>query len=134
MRRPPTSDILTALLAGLLSVPLLGAEVGHSLAHHHAAHHQGTAQHSIPGHHAAGDVAEQALTDHQHDGDHPHLSIATTLLTKPSLQDLHAVVVAPVVPLHSDRRLLVALSPAVGPPPGGRPQVFPPPSRAPPQV
>lgn len=134
MRRPPTSSLSGALLALLLSLPLLGPEVGHSLAHHHAAHHHDMAQVALSGHDAFGAVAEPALTDHQHDGDHPHVSIAATLLAKPSLQDHPTLVVVTDVPLYSDQSGHFALHPAVGPPPGSRPPVLPPPARAPPQA
>jgi hypothetical protein len=126
-RGPSVPGFLLALLLGL---SLLVPEVGHSLAHYHAADHHTTSDLSLHHHGAAG----MGLTDSHHDGDHPHLELVATLSGKPSL--VHAVVVQSVVlSLHAVGEEHV-LPPALttGRPPGGREHGPPPPSRAPPLV
>jgi hypothetical protein len=127
LRRPNVLDFLLGLLLGL---GLLVPEVGHSLAHYHAAAHHGDPALTLHQHGAAG----IGLTDAHHGGDHPHLELVATPSSKLSLA--HAVVVQSVVLALHALGEEHPLPPAVitGRPPGEREHGPPPPSRAPPLV
>ena len=113
------------LLALVTGAALLFPEVGHSLAHHHAAEHGAVSD--IPGH----AVLPQ---EHGHT-DHPHLDMVASPQAKPLFQ--YAAIVVRVATLVFDdpviERPLAPVEPA-GLSPGNLLHGPPPPSRAPPQV
>jgi hypothetical protein len=127
LRRPSVPGFVLGLFLGL---GLLVPEVGHSLAHYHAADHHTEPTLALGQHGAAG----IELTDAHHGGDHPHLELVATPSSKPSL--IHALVMRSVaLALHVPGEEQ-PLPPAVitGRPPGDREHGPPPPSRAPPLV
>lgn len=126
LRGPSVPGFLLALLLGL-SLPL--PELGHSLAHSHAAeHHRGADP--APQHHAA----DVGLNSDEPHGDHPHLAVVATLSAKPSLA--HAAVVQVDMLAAYDPRDDASLPhTAIGAlPPDGPDHGPPPPARAPPLV
>jgi len=130
MRYVRGSRISGSLLALVMALALPLPEVGHGLAHHHAAEHHGP---SHTGHHggAAGDLL---LADEQAVGRHPHLDLVATPPAKPLLAHASALrVVALLLPEIGEERPLPPTF-TTGLSPGRRDHGPPPPSRAPPQV
>ena len=110
------------LLTGLA---FLSPEVGHSLAHHHAA------EHSAKDHAAGHGVIPQ---EHGH-GEHPHVAVLASPPAKPLFQYTALIVRVAVLVLH-ETVTESSLTPveSAGLSPGNLFHGPPPPSRAPPQV
>jgi hypothetical protein len=125
MRLPPIWRLARLLLALCTGVTLLLPEVGHSLAHHHAAEHR-----------AGGVAPELAMFPHEHGhGGHPHLEMVASPPVKPLFQ--YAAVIVRVAALILDDSGIERALPPVHTPglsPGNLFHGPPPPSRAPPQV
>ena len=127
LRGPTVPAVLLAFLTG---VGLLLPEVGHSLAHYHAAdHHSGP--HSAPHHH---DSTSLELIGEHHGGDHPHLDLLATPSAKTSLVHTAIVQVCVLALDAADQESALPPPTAVAPPLAGRGHGPPPPSRAPPLV
>ncbi len=137
MRCVRGSGIASSLTVLFMALALLLPEVGHGLAHHHAAQHHDAAQHHGSSYIAdrhGGTGSDLSLTDEQGDGRHPHLDLVAKPPSKPLLAYASAVrAVALLLPDFGEER---PLPPAftTGFSPGRRDHGPPPPSRAPPQV
>ena len=113
------------LLALLTGVALLFPEVGHGLAHHHAAEHRGDGQSASHG----------VLPDEHGHGEHPHLAMVASPPAKPLFQ--YAAVVVRVATLILDDIVLVERPrmpvESAGLSPGNLPHGPPPPPALPPR-
>lgn len=135
MQRLKSSAFLRASLALLTGVAVLGLEAGHSLLHHQTAHHHAIAEGTAHHYGEPGAGATVALSEHQEAGDHPHLTVVATVLSRPAVPDAAVLELAALAPPSAvEKPAQAVLTRSTGPPPDGQVATAPPPSRAPPQV